>query len=104
MKEPLQLLQIDHTLVDIVVVDEFDREPIGRPWLTLAIDVATRMVPGFYLSLEAPSATSVAMALSMAVLPKNKFLAAQHIDFDWPCQVWRKQFTSTTRVSSTPTF
>jgi len=22
----------------------------------------------------------------MAVLPKNKFLAAQHIDFDWPCQ------------------
>jgi putative transposase len=86
VKEPLQLLQIDHTLVDIVVVDEFDREPIGRPWLTLAIDVATRMVPGFYLSLEAPSATSVAMALNMAVLPKNKFLAAQHIDFDWPCQ------------------
>ena len=36
--------------------------------------------------MEAPSATSVALALSMAVLPKNKFLAAQHIDFDWPCQ------------------
>jgi len=84
--EPLQLLQMDHTLVDVVVVDEVDREPIGRPWLTLAIDVATRAVPGFYLSLEAPSATSVALALAMAVLPKNKFLAAQHIDFDWPCQ------------------
>jgi putative transposase len=86
VKEPLQLLQMDHTLVDVVVVDEVDREPIGRPWLTLAIDVATRAVPGFHLSLEAPSATSVALALSMAVLPKNKFLAAQHIDFDWPCQ------------------
>ena len=86
VKEPLQLLQIDHTVGDVVVVDEFDREPIGRPWLTLAIDVATRMVPGFHLTLEAPSATSVALALSMAVLPKNKFLAAQHIDFDWPCQ------------------
>jgi len=56
VKEALQLLQIDHTLVDVVVVDEFDREPIGRPWLTLAIDVATRMVPGFHLTLEAPSA------------------------------------------------
>ena len=86
VKEPLQLLQMDHTLVDVVVVDEVDREPIGRPWLTLAIDVATRAVPGFHLSLEAPSATSVALALSMAVLPKNKFLAAQHVDFDWPCQ------------------
>lgn len=84
--EPLQLLQMDHTLVDVVVVDEVDREPIGRPWLTLAIDVATRTVPGFHLSLEAPSATSVALTLAMAVLPKNKFLVAQHIDFDWPCQ------------------
>jgi transposase InsO family protein len=43
-------------------------------------------LPGFHISLEAPSATSVALALAMAVLPKNKFLAAQHIDFDWPCQ------------------
>jgi len=40
---PLELVQIDHTLVDVIVVDEIDREPIGRPWLTLAIDVATRM-------------------------------------------------------------
>jgi len=54
VKEPLQLLQMDHTLVDVVLVDEVDREPIGRPWLTLAIDVATRAVPGFHLSLEAP--------------------------------------------------
>ena len=38
VKEPLQLLQMDHTLVDVVVVDEVDREPIGRPWLTLAIE------------------------------------------------------------------
>jgi putative transposase len=86
VKEPLQLLQMDHTLVDVVVVNEIDREPICRPGLTLAIDVATRAVPGFHLSLEAPSATSVALALSLAVLPKNTFLAAQHIDFDWPCQ------------------
>ena len=47
-----QLLQMDHTLVDVVVVDEVDREPIGRPWLTLALDVATRAVPGFHLSLD----------------------------------------------------
>jgi putative transposase len=33
-------VQIDHTLVDVIVVDKLTREPIQRPWLTLAIDVA----------------------------------------------------------------
>ena len=44
---PMDLVQIDHTPVDVIVVDERDRLPIGRPWLSLAIDVATRTVPGF---------------------------------------------------------
>jgi len=85
MNEPLELMQIDHTLADVIVVDEIDREPIGRPWLTLAIDVATRTVPGFHLSLEAPCATSVALALSMAVLPKERLLATLGVDLTWPC-------------------
>ena len=33
---PMELLQIDHTLVDVIVVDQEQRLPIGRPWLTLA--------------------------------------------------------------------
>jgi putative transposase len=28
---PLELVQIDHTLVDVIVVDQLDRRPIGRP-------------------------------------------------------------------------
>jgi putative transposase len=83
--ELLGLVQIDHTLVDVIVVDEIDREPIGRPWITLAVDVATRMVLGFCLGLEAPDVTSVALTLSMAVLPKTRFLATQQLDLDWPC-------------------
>ena len=35
--------QIDHTIVDLIVVDEVTRTPIGRPILTLAIDVHTRV-------------------------------------------------------------
>ena len=50
-QRPMDLMQIDHTLVDVVVVDREDRQPIGRPWLTLAIDVKTRMVAGFHVSL-----------------------------------------------------
>lgn len=51
---PNEVWQIDHTLVDVIVVDEEHRRPIGRPALTLAIDVCTRMVAGFYLSLDPP--------------------------------------------------
>ncbi|MGG2204572.1 transposase, partial [Escherichia coli] len=36
---PLEQVQIDHTVIDLIVVDDRDRQPIGRPYLTLAIDV-----------------------------------------------------------------
>ncbi|WP_234843248.1 DNA-binding domain-containing protein [Sinorhizobium meliloti] len=44
----MEIVQIDHTLVDLFVVDAVSRQPLQRPWLTLAIDVASRMVAGFY--------------------------------------------------------
>ena len=31
----MEVLQIDHTPVDVIVVDQEQRRPIGRPWLTL---------------------------------------------------------------------
>jgi putative transposase len=55
-----------------------------RPWLTLAIDVASRTVIGFYVSLETPSAVSVALALTHAVLPKDLWLADRELDLNWP--------------------
>ena len=61
-----QVVQIDHTLVDLIVVDAKDRKPLQRPWLTLATDVASRMV-----SLEPPSVASVALAIQHLVLPKT---------------------------------
>jgi putative transposase len=60
----MDVLQIDHTRADVTVVDQEHRLPIGRPWLTLAIDIATPlMVAGFHVSLWAPSALSVSVAL-----------------------------------------
>src|SRR6201987_2048935 len=60
---PFERVQIDHTRIDVIVVDEGDRLPIGRPWLTLAIDVASRAALGFSFSLEGPSVVSVALTL-----------------------------------------
>lgn len=78
------VVQIDHTLVDVIVVDRQYRRPLQRPWLTLAIDVASRMVAGFYLTLEAPSTVSVALAVQHLVQPKEAWLAGLGIDAEWP--------------------
>ena len=83
-ERPLQVLQIDHTKVDIMLVDDVTRACIGRPWLTLALDVHTRMVAGFYLSLDPPSATFVALTIAQAVLPKEVWLADRSIGAAWP--------------------
>ena len=62
--EALELIQIDHTLAEVMIVDSVYRRSIGRPWLSLAIDLATRSVLGFHLGLEAPSALTVACVSS----------------------------------------
>lgn len=68
--EALELVQIDHTPADVMIVDSKHRQSIGRPWLSLAIDVATRAVLGFHVGLEAPSALAVALCIEHAALPK----------------------------------
>jgi putative transposase len=81
---PLEIVQIDHTRVDVVVVDEETREPIGRPWITLAMDIFTRMVAGFYLTMDSPSRLSISLCLLHAVYDKTAWLAERAIDARWP--------------------
>jgi len=80
---PLEVVQIDHTPVDLILVDKESRQPIGRPWITVAIDIYSRMIHGYYLSLDAPSATSVSMCIVNAVQSKDELLANFKIDAEW---------------------
>ncbi|WP_459208601.1 transposase [Azospirillum agricola] len=81
---PLEVVQIDHTPVDLIVVDPFTRQPIGRPWLTIAIDVFSRAIVGLCLSLEAPSAVSVGLCLAHGATDKRSWLERLNVDADWP--------------------
>lgn len=83
---PLSVVQIDHTPVDLIVVDDIHRRPIGRLWLTVAIDVFSRMITGYYLALEEPSEISVAMCIAHSVLPKEEWLDVHGVRGQWP--VW----------------
>ena len=81
---PLDIVQIDHTQADVFVVDRFDRRTLGRPWLSVAIDVSTRCVLGIYLGMERPNAATVALLISRIVLPKNDWLNSLGADAEWP--------------------
>lgn len=89
--QPFSVIQIDHTPADIIVVDDVHRKPIRRPYITLAIDVHSRMVAGFYLSLDPPSAASVGLCLAQAMCPKREYLASLGVAGSWP--VWGKPAT-----------
>ena len=81
---PLDIIQIDHTKVDVMVVDKETRQSIGRPYITVAIDIFSRMIYGFYISLEAPSYFSVGQCLLNAILPKDDIVRQYQIQGEWP--------------------
>lgn len=81
---PFSLIMIDHTPTDIIVVDEVHRQPVGRPYLTVAIDVFSRMVAGIYLSMDPPNSASVGLCLAHAMCPKREYLAELGVPGSWP--------------------
>lgn len=85
----LQVVQIDHTPVDLIVVDPVHHLPIkGRLILTTALDVVTRMIVGYYLSFLHNGFTRAGLCVSHAMLEKDKTLERLKLSGDWPC--WGK--------------
>lgn len=67
---PLERAEIDHTTLDLVVVDEQSGLPLGRPSVTACIDSYTRCILGIYIGFTPPSYQSVAACLKDCFLPK----------------------------------
>jgi putative transposase len=82
---PYAVLQIDHTFLDVMLVDEEHRIAIGRPWITLAIDVFSRMVAGYYVSLDPPGTLGTGICIANAILPKDGFLSRLGLKYSYPC-------------------
>jgi putative transposase len=66
-----QIWQIDHTKLDILLVDEEDKQVIGRPYITLVMDSYSGCVTGFHLGFEPAGSHEVGLALRHAILPKH---------------------------------
>ena len=70
----MERVEIDHTLLDIWVLDPITGVPLGRPWITLLIDRFSGYLLGFYVSFYGPSSATVARAMKVAIVPKDDWL------------------------------
>jgi putative transposase len=80
----LERIEIDHTRLDIFVVDTEDRLPIGRPTLTLALDGYSGMPFGWYIGFEEASYLTVMSCLEHGILPKPDVRSLYETKHDWP--------------------
>lgn len=82
---PNQYWQIDDTPVDVIIVTDKTREPIGRPTLVLCVDSYSALPTGFHITFGAPSAETAMACLRNAILDKSyvrkRFPDIQH---DYP--------------------
>jgi hypothetical protein len=66
-ERPWERAHLDHTQIDLWLVDSETGLPLGRPWLTLLIDAYSRRVLAFWLTFDEPSYRSLMMVLRRCV-------------------------------------
>lgn len=81
----LERVEIDHTPLDLILIDDELSIPIGRPYLTLIVDVFSGCVLGFHLSYRSPSYVSAAKAIVHAIKPKSLEGLDIELQNEWPC-------------------
>ncbi|MBA5607379.1 transposase family protein [Duganella sp. FT3S] len=82
----LERIEVDHTPLDLLIIDEETNLPLGRPWLTVAIDKYSRAILGFYVAFHEPSSFTILQCIKRAILPKDGWLSNYpDIQAKWPC-------------------
>ena len=83
---PLAVGQIDHTPTDIHFVEVVDATGafVGRPNMTFDVDVFSKCILGFCLSLEKPSTLSIALCMAHSICKKDDWLKSRGITKQWP--------------------
>ncbi len=87
----LELVEIDHTPIDLIVTDE-SGQAVGRPTATVVLDRHSRCVLGLHLSLAGHGVPAVFEALRHALLPKV-YLTKRYKDLglSWDCFGWMER-------------
>jgi putative transposase len=80
----LERVEIDHTTLDLFVVDERDGLPIGRPHITACIDKHSGLVPGWHIGFNQGGYESIMLCLLHAFLPKPDYRTLYGTEHNYP--------------------
>jgi putative transposase len=83
---PLERVEMDHTPLDIYVIDDKHGIPLGRPILTLMICSYSAYITGFYISFEGESLARMIRTIKVAIQPKDSITAAAKLQNPWHAQ------------------
>jgi putative transposase len=67
--------EIDHTLLDVLLIDSETGGVVGRPYITVILDRHSRMIMAYLIHLSAPNTESVLRTIERAIRPKHEWLA-----------------------------
>lgn len=79
----MQRLEVDHTLLNWVVICDRTGLPLGRPTLTIIVDAMSGYVVGLYVSFYGPGVTSVLNVVKNAIRPKDDLALAAGARQPW---------------------
>ncbi len=85
-ERPFEIGHIDHTELDVELVDSRTGANLGRPWLTILLDAFTRLVIAFFITFDPPSYRSCMAVIRNAIrrhgrIPKT-IVVDQGSDFE----------------------
>jgi putative transposase len=80
----LQQLEIDHTILDILVISDTNGMPLGRPVITIIVDSYSKYLVGFYISFAGAGLSAVLNAMKIGIMSKDSFTChADYLENPW---------------------
>lgn len=80
---PLERVEMDHTELDIYVIDERRGIPLGRPVITVLIDAFSGYILSIYLSFEGETLSRMSRSIKLALQPKDSLTKSVPTENEW---------------------
>lgn len=80
---PVERVEMDHTILDLVAIHDQFGIPLGRPVITLLVCSYSGYILGFFISFEGETVGRVVQSIKVAVQPKDVITAGQGLSNPW---------------------
>jgi putative transposase len=79
----MQRYEVDHAIIDVVVICDRTGLPQGRPTITVVVDAHSSYVVGFFVSFWGTGLASTLKALKVAIAPKDDYVKGAGLQQQW---------------------